>query len=237
MSRFSIIVGIGLVSLCSVIGGSASAQVITAFDLASPINGNQQYGATIGVDFSVNSPIIVTALGAFDAAVPNTSVAHTLNGTIVTTIYNSVTQQPVPGLSATFTALSAGTLLGGHLFKPTGNITLPIGNYVVAFTSITNNDQNGNSYNPGFIPDTYNEAGNLISINKFNFRYNQPSSAGFNLFPTTVTPGQFNAGSFQFTTAATPEPGTLSLLAGLAVMGGSTLARRRRKVRVARLSR
>ena len=66
MSKVSVITGMMLGGM--VIGGAVSAQTITAFDLASPVPGNQQYGATVGVEFSVNTPIVVTALGAFDAA-------------------------------------------------------------------------------------------------------------------------------------------------------------------------
>ena len=231
MSKVSVITGMMLGGM--VIGGAVSAQTITAFDLASPVPGNQQYGATVGVEISVNTPIVVTSLGAFDAA-NATGTAHTLNGTIITTIYSSVNQQAVAGLSTTFTAASPGTLAGGYLFKPTAGVTLPVGNYVVAFTSVNNNDPIGNSTQGAFTPPAYNEGANQITINKTQFRYNTTDFSGLDKYPLFTTPGQLNAGSFRFS-ANTPEPGTLSLFGGLIVMGSSALIRRRRSARVARL--
>jgi len=228
MSKLSLI--IGSVLGCVVIGGAVSAQTYTAFDLTTPQPGNSQFGATLGLSFTVNSPIVVTSLGAFDAAVPNTITPHILNGTIVTTIYNSGTQAAVAGLSSSFTAASPGVLSGGYLYKTVGGlngVVLPVGNYVVAWTSITNNDQNANG---SITPPIFNEGNNLITINKTSFLYNEPVNPvyfGQDKYPINSFGGQLYGPTFKYT-ANTPEPGAVSLFAGLVVMGGSAMLRRRR---------
>ncbi len=227
MSKFTIIIGLALGA--SVVGGAVSAQTFTAFDLTTPAPGNQQYGATLGVAFTVNSPIVVTSLGAFDAAIPNTTTAHTLNGTIVTTIYNATTQAAVAGLSATFTAASPGTLAGGYLYKPVAGLGVGLapGNYVVAWTSITNNDQEAAGAIP---PPIFNEGNNVITINKTTVQYNEQTPAFFlqDKYPGGSTfSGQLYGGTFKYS-AQTPEPGAVSLFGGLVLAGGSALLRRRR---------
>jgi hypothetical protein len=230
MSRISIVIGIMLG--CTVIGGSVSAQTFTAYNLALPVAGNQQFASTIGQAFTVNSPIIVSSLGAFDAAIPSTNTAHTLNGTIVTSIYNTVTQQVVTGLTDTFTASSPGTLSGGYLYKTVGGlngVVLPAGNYVIAWTSITDNDQDGNSLLSGFTAPTYNNGNNLITINTTQFQYNPLNSPylGADRYPINTLSGQLDAGTFTYT-ANTPEPGTVSLFGSLIVVAGGAIVRRRR---------
>ncbi|MCW3100523.1 MAG: hypothetical protein JWL77_6141 [Chthonomonadaceae bacterium] len=234
MSRISFVFGLVLGS--TLIGGAVSAQTFTAYDLATPAAGNDQYGATLGLQFTVNSPINVTSLGAFDAVNPLTGTAHTLNGTIITTIYDSLTQLPVAGLTASFSSTSPGTLVGGYLYKPVGGaagIPLLPGNYVVAFTTVENTDPYGNSNFPSFTPPTYNEGGNVITINKTNYLYNEQSSSfyrGQDKYPINSFTGQLDSATFTFTANAanTPEPGAVSLFGGLVVMGGGTLLRRRR---------
>ncbi|MCW3055581.1 MAG: hypothetical protein JWN14_4751 [Chthonomonadales bacterium] len=230
MSKVSIIAGVVLG--CTLISGVVSAQTFTAFDLSSPTPGNTLYSATVGVAFTVNSPIVVTSLGAFDAATPGAGVpvAHTLNGTIVTTIYNSLTQAPVAGLSTSFTAASPGTLAGGYLFKDVAGegVTLAPGNYVVAFTSITGNDQIGAGNIP---PPIFNEGGNIITINKTTIQYNEqtPGFVGVDRYPGGGSATQqLYGGTFKFQ-ASTPEPGTVSLFGGLLVAGSTFMRRRMRK--------
>ena len=230
MSRLSMVAG--LVLGCTVLSGAASAQIFTAMSLGNGVSGNQQYGSTLGTDFVVNQSIFVTSLGAFDEA------GHTLNGTISTTIYNNATQLAVPGLSAQFTAASPGTLEGSYLFKTVGGqsgVTLSPGSYVVTWTSLTNNDREGNSGVGGFTSPLFNNGtGNPITINTTQSRFNEqiPAAFGQDKYPVGTFGGVLDAGSFKFSktplVAATPEPGTLSLFAGLGVMGGSALLRRRR---------
>ena len=229
MSKLSLI--IGTVLGCVVIGGSVSAQTFTAFDLTTPQPGTTTYGSTLGEAFTVNSSIIVTSLGAFDAAIPNTTTAHTLNGTIVTTIYNAATQTAVAGLTASYTAGSPGTLVGGYLYKTVGGlngIVLAPGNYVVGWTSITDNDQEAAGAIP---PPIFNEGPNLITINKTTIQYNEQTP---NFFEQDKYPGggstvaQLYGGTFTYT-ANTPEPGVVSLFGSMIVMGSSVLIRRRRQ--------
>jgi len=230
MSRISIVIGIMLG--CTVIGGAVSAQTFTAYNLAQPVPGNQLFGATVGLDFTVNTSIIVNSLGAFDAAIPATHTAHALNGTIVTSIYNVTTQQLVPGLTESFSASSPGTLIGGYLYKDVNGINgiaLAPGNYVVTWTTLNNNDQEGNSTVGGYTAPVTNNGGNLITIDTAHFRFNEQNATftGVSAFPLNTTNGQLDAGTFTYT-VNTPEPGTVSLFAGLMVAGGSAVLRRRR---------
>ncbi len=229
MSKVSVF--IGMLLGCTVIGGSVSAQTFTAYDLAAPVVGQEQYGATLGLEFNVNTPIVINALGSVDTAAPVTGVAHTLNGTIITTIYDSSTQLPVPGLTASFSSASPGTLSGGYLFKPVGGlngISLGLGSYVVAWTTVNNNDPDANSNFANFTPPTYNEAGNLISINKTRYRYNEqlPQFKGLDKYPLNTFTGQLDAGTFRYS-PSTPEPSALSIF-GCLIVTGSALLRRRR---------
>ena len=214
----------GIVLGFSAIGGMASAD-FKAMDLPVPVAGNQFYGATLGEAFTVNAPIFVTSLGAFDAS------AHTLNGTLVTTIYNATTQTAVAGLSSTFTAASPGVLSGSYLFKSIAGpgIALSPGNYVVAITSLTDNDQLGAG--SALTPPIYDNGGGLITINQTQIQYNEQSNPAYcevDRFPGNGSATQFlYGGSFTFTanTSATPEPGTVALFSGM-VLAGSTLLRR-----------
>lgn len=231
MTKAKISFILGVVLGGTLFGGAVSAQTFTAFDLASPAPGNEQFGGTLGIEFTVNSPILVTSLGAFDAASANGS-AHTLNGSLITTIYNSATQLAVPGLTSTFSASDPGTLQGGYLYKTVGGINgilLNPGNYVVAWTTTTNTDQDANSNFANFIPATISTGGGLITVNTSSYRYNEatPGNFGQDKYPTSSFSGRIDAGTFKFS-AVTPEPGTVSLFAGLLVAGSSAMIRRRR---------
>jgi hypothetical protein len=227
---------VGLLGAAVMLASSAGAQSFIAYDLATPVLGTQNFPSTFGLDFKVNSVITIQALGVFDAAtVPGT--AHTITDTLVTTIYNRDTQQAVPGLSVTFTAVSPGTLVGGNLFKPVGGllgVSLVPGNYTLASTGFINANKLGASSDPGFTADTYNEGGGLITIDKAHFRYNEnvPAFNGQDKFPLNTLNGQLNTGSLKFA-PSTPEPGTVSLFLGLATVGAGAGFRLRRRRAVA----
>lgn len=224
---------VGLLGAVVMLAPSARAQSFIAYDLTTPVAGTQNFPSTLGLDFTVNTALTVQSLGVFDSAVAG--VPHTIVDTLVTTIYNRNTGLAVPGLSVSFTAGSPGTLVGGNLFQTVGGaqgIALGPGNYTVASTGFINANKVGVSSDAGFVPDTYNEGGGVITIDKTHYRYNNAVApfAGNDVFPATVANGQLNAGTVKFA-LNTPEPGTVSLLLGLgtAGIGAGFRLRRRRK--------
>ncbi len=220
----------GAVLGLSMLGVGAHAQSFIAYNLATPVNGNDSYPSALGLDFHVNTNITITDLGVFDAATSGTGAAHPLGGTLVVSLYNTDTQSVVAGLSGfTFTAASPGTLIGGNLFKAVNGgagVAIGPGNYTIVASGFSGKDQNGNSLLSGFTADTY-YSGNLITINTTQFRYNAAGNPG-DSFPTGTLSGQLNAGTIRFN-ANTPEPGALAMLGGLSVTGAGMLLRRRRK--------
>ena len=224
---------VGLFGAVIVLAPSARAQTI-AYDLPTPVAGTQNFPSTLGLDFTVNLTAIIQDLGVFDSAVGG--VPHTIVDTLTTTIYDRATQLAVPGLTATFTAASPGTLHGGNLFKPVNGglgITLAPGNYTVASTGFINANKFGYFGDPGFVPDVYNNGGGVLTINTTQYRYNNAIApfAGNDLYPATTANGQLNAGTFDFSAVSTtPEPGVLSLVLGLGTAGiGAGVRLRRRR--------
>ena len=68
--------------------GSVHAQTIAYEDPSN--QGGQAWGGNLGLLFHVNSPIVVTALGVFNA-----SGSGTISGTIQVVIYNTTTNTAV----------------------------------------------------------------------------------------------------------------------------------------------
>jgi hypothetical protein len=194
-SRAKLVLGICLLGLTS----ANAATTFTAYDNGVQ-PGNQNYPASLGNDFTVNSAIIVSSLGAFASG-----GAAGFSGSITVGIYNTTTQALVAG-PITFsgnTAASAGTYSNGDWFKPLSPaVLLPAGNYSVVAVGFTN-DKNGNSTIAGYTAPTQNTGGGLITFSTTG-RYD-PNGADTSLtFPTTSGTFQFLAGTFQFQAVAPP---------------------------------
>src|SRR5260370_38249721 len=74
------------------LAGFASAAATVAYNDPTG-TGNQTYTGSLGMDFNVISPILITALGAYD------SDQNGFNGTITTDIYDRTTSLLVAGLT------------------------------------------------------------------------------------------------------------------------------------------
>lgn len=166
---------------------SNAAAIAYNFDAGQA--GNQAYGGSLGNDFTVNFPIVVTRLGVFD------DLANGINGSLTATIYarDGNTGTPVPGAVATFTNANPGTLVGGvRLLEPATNIILQPGTYTIASSGHSASDQNLNS-NVGGFPFQQDNAGGLITIELMK-RF---AGGGATTFPTSPD-GNFLYGSGTF---------------------------------------
>jgi len=179
--------------------GPAAAQTIAYDSIVQP--GNQQFNTNLGMDFDVNQPIVVSALGAFNANAPAGFV-----GTISVGIFNRDTTAQV-GPTATLTGTN-GTLVNGDRFitlSAATQIVLVPGHYSIVAIGFSATDQNGNQLNGApFTFSTENTGGGLITfVGTGRFDFNTTLD-----YPATLIVGtQSNsllAGTFRFVAAVAP---------------------------------
>lgn len=201
---------------------AAQAATVIAYSFSGAQASNQNFNGQLGMDFTVDTPITVTSLLAFDAGAngfaPGTSITvgiFTQGGALV-------------GSSQTFTG-TAGVVMGGSYRSLPVSFNLPVGNYSVVAQGFNGADGNYNTISLLAPPPPILNGGGFLTFG--SYRYSGTASFGF---PTAFTgagdgaPGalnRFGAGSFEFT--AVPEPaGVGTLLVGLGMFGFA--ARRRR---------
>jgi hypothetical protein len=177
---------------------SAYAQTI-AYDAPAQF-GNQAFVGNLGLDFDVNSPIVVTAFGAFNGNPMGFA------GTINVGIFNRDTMSQL-GQTIPFNGKINSTLINGDRFTQVTPLLLQVGHYSVVAQGFSNEDPNGNSTlatPPPFTASTENSGGGLISF-VGSGRYDNNIVLDF---PTTIPPGApsnvFLAGTFQFVAAQAP---------------------------------
>jgi hypothetical protein len=180
----------------------------------------------LGLDFTVDKTISVTALGAFDDGNPANLVGTRANGVVVG-IFNLSTSSLVAP-TVLLTPTSFGSQVHGDAFAAVTPFTLGPGNYSV----VTLNDPNYNSgLGGGPTPVTLNNGGGSIDFNvptalsryDAHVTFDLPGIVG-NFMPVP----RFAAGTFEYNTVQTPEPTSLVLLCSSLVAGGFGLYRRRR---------
>ncbi|MDX2035490.1 MAG: PEP-CTERM sorting domain-containing protein [Isosphaeraceae bacterium] len=197
------------------LAGSVRADFI-AYDVRSDVVGNQAYGGSIGLDFNVNSSILVNALGAFDNG------GNGLFAGVTVTIYNRTSQAIVA--QAVVPAGTSAPLINGSRFISLPNpIKIDPGNYTVS--AVFTSDLFFNVFTGTNVPSTLNSGGGLVSFVGTG-RY------GLNTgFPTIVDSQQvvnpYAGGTFRFEDAI-PEPSSLVLM-GIGSVATAGLIRRRRK--------
>ena len=214
-----LIVAAGLLS-CSL----ASADTVAI--AAGVQTGNQQWTGSIGNDFTVNSPVLITQLGAFDSG------ANGFSGTIRVVIYNATTQTqvtPVASLTGTTQPIT-----NGDRFAAITPVLLPIGNYTVVAIGFSASDLDGDlSCNGNTVAGTECLGNNInaATLNTgglltFGGTRNGPDNGTLvyptNTFGDPASASGLLAGTFEFTapTAGVPEPGAAGLLAlGIAGLG------------------
>jgi hypothetical protein len=178
----------------------ASAAVVYQDSAGAPL---QNYLGRLGMDFQVNSPIFVTALGAFDNGVQ--SNLNGVSGNGVTVALFNVTTSTQIGPSAFFNSAGSYAQIGGDAFQMVNGFILGPGEYSI----VSVNDQNSNAYgNPnGF--QTLDNLGGAITFNGPS-RYDSSTTLGL---PTTADGApvdRYDAGTFM--ASAVPEASTWAMM-------------------------
>ena len=107
------------------VGYDVSTGAVTAA-YATPANtvGNQDFGGSLGMDFVVTRPVVLTELGCFDSAGDGIAVGTTITVQLWRRNDNGTPDNPIDDtgngvLAVTnFTSLSPGALVAGNRFKP-----------------------------------------------------------------------------------------------------------------------
>lgn len=202
-----------------------NAGAIIAYDTPGSTPGNQSTGPfNLGMEFTANQNLTVTALGSFDAGQDGWGA-----GTITVAIYD-VSSQTIVGSAVQFfgTGANEGTLADGgssaYRFQSVTPIELIAGQtYMIVAGGLgtaANPDYNANLTpgNPSLITANTG-SGALTYISQGNYF----TASGTFGFPTTqgaINPnspiGRYGAGSFEF--APVPEVGLFGI-AGVALLG------------------
>jgi hypothetical protein len=211
----------------TMLAGSPSAlgAVVVAFDYNVGVVGQQNNGPwALGNDFTVNTPITVTALGAFDSGSDgiftspvDVALYDADSGALVSQVVN-------------FSTASPGVAIGGSRFKDlVVSLNLPAGFHgsIVGsnYGGAGGTEVNGNAFlqTPNW---SLNTGGGAISLTTSG-RY---VSSTTSVFPTTLflNGGNplFAAGTFAF--VPIPEPGEYAAWTGLALVSFGVWRRSRR---------
>ncbi|MCW3055580.1 MAG: hypothetical protein JWN14_4750 [Chthonomonadales bacterium] len=218
-----------LVPLClTLMSSHAHSQSFTAYDLNTPgYLGNTNFGGNVGMAFDVNAVnVTVTSLGIFDSG------GDGFHHVMTTYLFDRDTHALIASqnFSGT-TVLTAGTLVGNQRFITlSAPVVLGPGHYVVSAYGFLNdglgNDRVGAEDRPGFVQDTFNDGGGVITAvgpSLYSEAYLGPG-----VYPTNTLGDAlaFNAGSFQL---FVPEPSTVALMFSLVGVGGSLALKRARR--------
>jgi hypothetical protein len=215
---------LGLAAGLCVLPGFARASTI-AYDNNTSLGdvGYLQYfQGDLGLDFNVNVPITVTALGVYDQG-----VIADLDGVdgygVNVGIFDRNTELLV-GPMATFTSSSPGVQINGDAFTSESFVLLPGQYSVVTYHDI--------DYNEGYVSTTFNptsvenSGGGAISF-VGSARFYNTGAFEFPLFLDSGPANRYDAGTFAFTTS--PEPSSFILLLGAAVAGSAPIRRRKKR--------
>jgi hypothetical protein len=195
-------------------GFSAAPAFADVLQTSNASFGNQDYSG-VGLEFNVNVPIVVDALGIYDSGQngitgPLTADLMTTGGVIVAT--------------ATFDSSGSYSLIGNYAFQNIAPITLSVGSYyLMGYGWSTSGDLEHNS-NIGGPPDTFNTFGGSVSFVQAVWgEGNDPPGT----LPThTFGPGQpdfFSSANL----SAVPEPSTWAMMI-LGFVGIGFMAYRRK---------
>jgi hypothetical protein len=198
--------------------GPARAGVIQAYFTADT-TGNQAFGGNLGLDFNVNSPITVTALGAFDSGglgfapgitvglfqrLPGGDPSNDHTGTLLASLTITGTQ---------------GTVSGNYRFVDLATpLVLPAGFYDIEAVGFNGTNLNLNeNFNDGSLIQT-NDGGGLLSF-VGSGRFDGNGTLDYPFFTTdqqgfNTSSHVFGGGSLLYTPGGSvvPEPSTLALL-------------------------
>jgi len=171
-----------------------------AYVVPKGTSGNQNYTGALGMDFDVNSDIVVTQLGVFKGC----AGFDDLHAPLQARLYQRDDIDPTNSiLMATidFPIADPGTVMDSSLFKPLPTpITLPAGfTGTIVASGYGNAENNGNGYGNQTVSWTTDDGGGLISFIGGGRYGNDPTA-----FPGTPDGGPVNryaAGTFIFKAA------------------------------------
>jgi hypothetical protein len=188
--------------------------------------GNQGFSGNLALNFDVNSPITVTALGVFNA-----DGSGFISGTIDVAIFDSGGTEVV-GPVAFQGNYTPGP--GSDVFQSITSVNLGPGSYKVVAVGFSETDLNGNA-NLGSPGPTLNTGGGALTFTGASYDSNTVLDSPTTCVGCPAAPSpqniQFNAGTFEYETAAvsaTPEPGSFALIGGgLSTLAAAVLRRRK----------
>ena len=164
--------------------------------------GTQSWYGNLGLNFTLNSSISVTALGVFNALGDGD-----ITGPIQVVIYNTTTSTQVTPV-VTFTGHYAP--VGFDVFQAITAVLLGPGNYQVDAVGFGSPDQNGNLNTGSSSGPTLDSGGGRITFTGASWDISTSLDQPTTCVGCQATPqqySQFDAGTFLFT--AVPEPGVI----------------------------
>jgi hypothetical protein len=210
------------IALSAVLGTAPSGAVI--LQTANNVGGNQAYSG-VGLEFTVNSPITVTALGFYDSGSPG-SITGPLTADLMTLAGSVLASQ-------TFSNESGTPMSGGYLFNSITPVTLAPGNYYLMGYGPTSYDWEHNS-NVSGNPDTFT-TNSLVSFVEavWGGGSDVPGTVPTSTYGPTA-PDFFSSANMEFS-AAVPEPSTWAMMI-IGFLGLGWLAHRQRTSGAARFA-
>ncbi len=196
-------------------GFSAAPAFADVLQTSNAPVGNQDYSG-VGLEFNVNAPITVDALGIYDSG---------QNGITGSLTADLMTISGVIVASATFDSSGSYSLIGNYAFQNITPITLLVGSYyLMGYGWSPNGDLEHNS-NVGGPPDTFNTFGGSVSFVQAVWgEGNDP--------PGTLPTHWYGAGQPDFFSSANlsavPEPSTWAMMI-LGFAGVGFMAYRRKQ--------
>ena len=164
--------------------------------------GTQSWYGNLGLNFTVNSSILVTALGVFNA-----SGTGDVTGPIQVVIYNTTTSTQV---TPVVTFSGHYTPVGFDVFQAITAVLLGPGNYQVDAVGFGSPDHNGNLNTGSSSGPVLNSGSGLLTFTGASWDSNtaldQPTTCS-TCKAGSLQSSQFDAGSFLFT--AVPEPSVI----------------------------
>lgn len=185
-------------------GYALAANHFIAYFTPPGISGNQAFGGSLGMDFDIQNPIMVTRLGVFD------DDSDGLKLTLTARIYNRDTQESLAEVS--FTPEDPGVLIGGMRFKAlTAPLPLPVGFHGVIQADGYGPEEplrNSGGNTNGIFWTLHDANGSVQFVGRS--RYGSFPGA----FPETVDGGpaaRYAAGTFEFQSTPPEAPGVPQL--------------------------
>ncbi len=200
---------------------------VIAYESGAPGSGTQNFNGSAGMDFVVNEPIFVSALGAFDTGQDG------LNRPITVEIYarndNGTPEDFADDTGGAILAShvlsgSADALVGGSRFASIGNVRLEPGAYTINAHGYGEGELFANAADA--IAKRINDGGGALSfVGRSRFCFDGGDCTSYPLTADAGPANRYAAGTFAFTPV--PEPSTWALAAcGFAA---ACFCRRRRR--------